>query len=168
MKLRKFIKETIRECLNENVNNNFLSLTKNDIHNIVSEYEEFDEYQYDNAVNSLINLQKILSSKNNIELYRILDVKSTEKINFNELGKHFTFNPDAFDNVTLFDIGIKPGANLYLVKILSPIKNIDFEKTIEANVNYPFEQEIFLNKLDNVEILEVTNFNNQSLTITSM
>jgi hypothetical protein len=67
---------------------------------------------------------------------------------------------DNLDDVTLFDIGINKDDKLYSVEITSPINNIDVEETIDANINYPFEQEIFLKSYDNIKIITVSPFKN--------
>lgn len=158
----KFIKTKIVEYLRENYNiENFLKLPKDSIEKLISRHNELDEYQHENAILALQNLQKALNNEEVI-LYRILDVSSKEDIDIEQLGNHFTLDYNIFyDDVTLFDIGIKKNKKLFVVKITSPIENIDMENTIEANINYPFEKEVFLKTLDNIDILNISPFKMQ-------
>ena len=150
-----------KQFLNENLElKNFINLSENDIELIVNKHEELDDYQFDNAKNALLYLQKILKTNNSLKLYRVLSVESVNDINTNELGNHYTLSLDNLDDVTLFDIGINKNNKLYSVEIISPIDNIDFKETIEANVNYPFEQEIFLKSNYNVKIINISPFEN--------
>ena len=160
--IRKMIDKVknFKQPVNENNGiNDFLTLSHEDIDSIVSNNEELDEYQAENAVEALINLQNVLKQNDKLILYRILDVEDESKIDIQQLGNHFTTDSNIFyDDVTMFDIGIKNNANLFLVKLSTPIRNIDIEETVDANINYPFEKEIFLEKLDGIEILSVTKF----------
>lgn len=132
---------------------------KNDIDLVVSRHDEFDEYQADNAKTTLLNLQNILSNKNNIKLYRVLSINDIQDINIDDIGKHYTLSLDNLDEVTLFDIGIDITKKLYYVEIITSIDNIDIDETITANINYPFEQEIYLKDSSNIKILNILPFN---------
>jgi len=150
-----------KQFLNENLElKNFINLSENDIETIISKHTELDEYQFDNSKNALLNLQKVLKTNTNLKLYRVLSVANINDINTNELGNHYTLSLDNLDDVTLFDIGINKDDKLYSVEIISPINNIDVEETVDANINYPFEQEIFLKSYNNIKIITVLPFKN--------
>jgi prenyltransferase beta subunit len=161
--IRKMIDKVknFKEFVNENLElKKFINLSENDIELIVNKHDEFDDYQFNNAKNALLYLQKFLKTNNILKLYRVLSVENINDINTNKLGNHYTLSLSNLDDVTLFDIGINKNNKLYSVEIISPIDNIDFQETIEANVNYPFEQEVFLKSNDNVKIINISPFEN--------
>ena len=161
--IRKMIDKVknFKEIVNENLElKKFINLSENDIELIVNKHDEFDDYQFNNAKNALLYLQKFLKTNNILKLYRVLSVENINDINTNKLGNHYTLSLSNLDDVTLFDIGINKNNKLYSVEIISPIDNIDFQETIEANVNYPFEQEVFLKSNDNVKIINISPFEN--------
>ena len=161
--IRKMIDKVknFKQFLNENLElTKFINLSENDIETIISKHTELDEYQFDNSKNALLNLQKVLKTNTNLKLYRVLSVANINDINTNELGNHYTLSLDNLDDVTLFDIGINKDDKLYSVEIISPINNIDVEETVDANINYPFEQEIFLKSYNNIKIITVLPFKN--------
>ena len=161
--MRNFIKTTIEEFINEQVSivnsiKEFIELDDKAIEDIVNRNKDFDEYQFDTAKTALLNLQDVLKNNNTLTLYRVLSVNDVSDINTSNLGNHYTLSLDNLDDVTLYDIGIDETKKLYSVKVTSLIDNINLQETINAHVNYPFEQEVFLDNSDNIKILDIAPF----------
>jgi hypothetical protein len=141
----------------------FLELGEDDILSIIDSDEdtaEYDDYYKETAVETIAAAQEYLKGKNEIILYRILDLPNVDDLKKEFLGTNFVYNKNLFNKDFLFEIGLgnaKP-ENLYIVTIKTPVENINFEDTILHNINYPHEKEINLNANNNLEILSVKHF----------
>lgn len=142
----------------------FLKKKRPELKSIVNEYDTkngngFDDYQFNEAVRALINLQKLLRKADELTLYRVVKAEDENKINVKNLGNHFTYDMNVYEDVaSLYDIGFKNNDKLFLITITTSSKNIDISETIDANITYPHEREIFLNKFDGVNVINISPF----------
>lgn len=140
----------------------FILMSRNELKKLISAFEEsegFDEYQFKSAVNGLVWLQKVLKGNSYLELYRVVSANDINNIDLKNIGNHFTYDKNIYqDMVSVHDIGFKSGEKFYMITIRTSIENVDIRETIEANINYPFEKEIFINKFDDIEIVSVVPF----------
>ena len=155
MELRKFIKTTIREYLNENVNDlNINSIVKYHKENntpTITYIESNNINIVDYFKNKLIELSEI-RNKNKITIYRIIDdstfinkLKNLDKIN---LGSYWSYNKQsAIDNFNYGDTNI-----LLIGEINTNI--IEFNLTNELNTfgDWVYEDEIRLMKGKEISI----------------
>lgn len=107
------------------------------------------------AKKHLINLiKKIYLKPNDLTLYRIIKSKNN-KLNTENLGKHYVMNKSLlFSNDFLHSIGIKDTENLKIITVKTTKENINISRTLQQNIFYSNEEEIFLNsspKIINIE-----------------
>lgn len=108
-----------------------------------------------------------------VELYRIIWVKDEKDINKDNLGNHWTYDMEVFDNEwnieNLWNMNHEYGDedtdldyidDLWLITIQTPISNINFKNTLWTNCRDPYEKEITLYKNEGVKIIDISKFHN--------
>jgi len=155
----KFFEKYSEKYYDKNIDINYIkNLT---ISKIYMELDKnFDEYQRETAIHSLIELRDYMLKYNEgdkIKLFRLLNLSDVNNIDKLNLGEHYILDLSVVDSVFLHDIGIKKDS-LYSVEILVNVSDINFQKTINQRVDYPFEHEISLLTDDHIEIIEVNPF----------
>ena len=139
-KLKKFIKTTIREFMNENINNeilipdyyldDFYSMDFND---------EYSEEQAIDQIQKVINY--VLNLKYPIKVYRGLNtIKPSENYGGGSWSERKEVS-EGFGNKIY--VGLIPNKNV-----------IDVEQTIRTRVMNPYEYEIYVPNFDDVEIID--------------
>lgn len=165
--MKILIKEGQFKALIETLNyggsiGDFIMMKRGELKKMINDLdgtEGFDDYQFDSAVDGLIRLQKILRKGGDLELYRVISAKNESSIDLSNLGNHFTYDKNIYEDVaSVFDIGFKKGDKFYMITISTSPGNIDIQETIEANINYPFEREIYLGKFDGVKVIRIEPF----------
>jgi translation elongation factor EF-1alpha len=159
--LRKFIKTTIREFLNENTQHNDIGsvfqyfMNKN----LNYEHQENLENSYD-ELNSLISGDKIIA-------YRVLNVNDVKDIDINNIGIHFTTDKqnttsdDFLEKIGVIDFeGNYDNEKFFVITVETNVNNVDWYKTFDNRINYYGEDEInFINsnqlKIINIEEIEL-------------
>ena len=129
-------------------------------------YKYMDEQQVDyereeEIFNSIEALKEFLSGKtlnDKVTLYRVLNTYSEEEIRKDRLGEHYTTSLNNIDSLFLYDIGLNPSMNMYSVEVKASVSDINFNKTIVSNIDYPFELEITLSDDSNIEIINIEPF----------
>lgn len=159
--LRKFIKTTIREFLNENQNINNIDVVFNHFMNKNLNYE-----LQENLENSYYELKNLIRN-NTIKAYRLLNVDNINDVDKNNLGKHFTTDKenttsdDFLEKIGVIDFeGNYDYEKFFVVEVETNIKNVDWYKTFDNRINYYGEDEInFINdkdlKIINIEEIEL-------------
>jgi len=159
--LRRFIKTTIREFLNENRNTNNIDDVFNYFmnKNINYELQENLEISYEEL--------KDLIKNNTIKAYRLLNVDDINDIDKNILGKHFTtdkentISDDFLEKIGVIDFeGNYNYEKFFVVEVETNINNVDWYKTFDNRINYYGEDEInFISdkdlKIINIEEIEL-------------
>jgi len=140
MKLRKFIKTTIRGFLNESINNHTLTPDY-----YIDDFYAMDGMDYYNEEQALEKIQKVIDYVLNIQypikVYRGID----------------TINPDEnFEGASwTTDVKVAEGfGNKIHVGLIPNQEAIDVEQTIRTRVMNPFEYEIYVPKFDDVKIID--------------
>jgi hypothetical protein len=109
-------------------------------------YEGFNDAE--DAIEDLtekINTYK--KFKDPVILYRIVAVKNKKLIKTKDLGAHFTPYKWAIDDDMLRSIGYDNWDDSwtpYVMKVSTPLNEIDILQTLIQNLNFPHEHEIFL------------------------
>jgi hypothetical protein len=95
-----------------------------------------------------------------VVLYRVIAVKDKKMINTGDLGEHFTQYEWAIDGDMMMSIGSdnwEDDWEPYVVKVLSPLSEIDVWQTIVQNLAFPNEHEINIkNNGKGVKIIKTT------------
>lgn len=149
------------EFHDSNVDLNFLrNLTDEQIYKYMDEQEVDYEREEEifSAIKELKDFFKDKSENDVITLFRVLKADSESDIKRDELGEHYTTSLDNIDSLFLFDIGLSPSMNLYSVEVRAKISDVNLNKTIISNVDYPFEMEITLLDDSNIEIIDIKPF----------
>jgi hypothetical protein len=160
--LRKFIKTTIREYLNEN------NIIINDIDLLISKYYEnnlgidlYDEQNkvfYEDIVKVIYKTNEFLKNKSDKILYRIINAKD---IDTKKLGIHYVSDINDINIEFLYNIGLgfhDTWDDYKILKVKVPYGDIDIEGTYFNNINNPTEFEITLKTDQNVKILDVIKY----------
>jgi translation elongation factor EF-1alpha len=159
--LRKFIKTTIREFLNENTQHNDIDSVFQYFMNKNLNYElqENLENSYD-ELKSLISGDKIIA-------YRVLNVNDVKDIDINNIGIHFTTDKqnttsdDFLEKIGVIDFeGNYDNEKFFVITVETNVNNVDWYKTFDNRINYYGEDEInFINsnqlKIINIEEIEL-------------
>lgn len=149
--LKKTIKKTIREYLNDDIKNNDIDSAFNYFNGkyLNHELQENLENAY-NELSNLINGGKIIA-------YRVLNVDDINDIDVNNLGIHFTTDKenvktdDFLEKIGVIDYeGYYENDKFFLITIESDVNNIDWYKTFDNRINYYGEDEI--NFIDDTEL----------------
>lgn len=118
--------------------------------------------EYSNAINGLNFLKELLASPfpygfsgipDEIELLKIIFLKSHRDVKIDGLNVHFFANPENVENIFQILSGAGYEGEPYLVKIKTKRENIDFEKTLRNNLLYQFEYETTLKQNSKIEIV---------------
>ncbi len=129
---------------------------------IESQWEDgIDEDKEEAIFSSLSELKSMLSNYNEsdtITLFRILNTYSEEEIRRDRLGEHYITSLNNIDSLFIRDIGLNPSMNMYSVEVKARVSDINFNKTIISNVDYPYEMEITLLDDSNIEIINIKPF----------
>lgn len=159
----KFFEKYSEKYYNKNIDINYVkNLSNGDILKLYIELADknFDEYQKETAIHSLTELRDHMlpyNENDKITLFRMLNIKDVDDIDMLNLGEHYILDLSVVDDVFLHDIGIKKDS-LYVVEILVNVSDINFQKTINQRVDYPFEHEISLLTDEHLETVEVKPF----------
>jgi len=159
--LKKFIKTTIREFLNENTQHNDIDSVFQNFMNKILNYElrENLENSYDELKN-LISGDKIIA-------YRVLNVNDIKDIDINNIGIHFTTDKqnttsdDFLEKIGVIDFeGNYDNEKFFVITVENNVNNVDWYKTFDNRINYYGEDEInFINsnqlKIINIEEIEL-------------
>ena len=120
---------------------------------------------------SLMYMIKVLGGKTSIILYRVLFVKHLDDVDYSKLGDHWTWMPKIYSEGLLRYLyssaedlmwsNLTPN-DLHIIKVLSPIDNINFGATLWAQICFGggrnSEHEITLAKSDNIKLLKSKHF----------
>lgn len=139
-KLKKFIKTTIREFLNENINNEILTPNYylDDFYSIDFN-DEYSEEQAKIKIQEVIDY--VLNLKYPIKVYRGLNtIKPSEYYGGGSWSERKEVS-EVFGNKIY--VGLIPNKNV-----------IDVEQTIRTRVMNPYEYEIYVPNFDDVEIID--------------
>jgi len=159
--LKQFIKTTIREFLNENIQHNDIDIVFQYFMNKNLNYElqENLENSY-NELKDLIHYDKIVA-------YRVLNVDDVKDININNIGVHFTTDKhntssdDFLEKIGVIDFqGNYDYEKFFVITVETNVNNVDWCKTFDNRINYYGEDEInFINsnklKIINIEEIEL-------------
>lgn len=158
----KFIKSTISNFLNENINNKDFLYKR--IEWVLKMYKKLDKNEYSEIEDNLYNFTNndfpigLNNIPNEIKLYRVLVINSKNDLDKNILGKHFIAHKDLINDDFLWSIGItkKDYKNLYIVTIITQSEYIDIDWTLNYKARYPNEFEFTLKdnyifEIENVE-----------------
>ncbi|MCK9415835.1 hypothetical protein M0Q97_04175 [Candidatus Dojkabacteria bacterium] len=166
----KKIKQNI--YLNEHpIDENFLNENKNNnIDDVYSYFKNKDlDYELQENLENAYEELKTLIKNNTIKAYRLLNIDDINKIDKNNLGKHFTIDKE---NTASYDFLEKIGVidyqgnydyeKFFVIEIETNISNIDWYQTFDNRINYYGENEInFINntelKIINIEEVEIVN-----------
>jgi len=159
--LKQFIKTTIREFLNENVQHNDIDSVFQHFMNKNLNYE-----LQENLENSYDELKNLISD-DKIIAYRVLNVDDVKNININNIGVHFTTDKhntssdDFLEKIGVIDFqGNYDYEKFFVITVETNINNVDWYKTFDNRINYYGEDEInFINsnqlKILNIEEIEL-------------
>ena len=140
-KLKKFIKTTIREFLNESINNDILTpeYYLDDFYSI--DYND-DVYSEEQAINEIQkNINYVLNLKYPIKVYRgINTINPDENYDGGSWSERKEVS-ESFGNKIF--VGLIPNKNV-----------IDVEQTIRTRVMNPYEYEIYVSNFDDIEIID--------------
>ncbi len=139
--LKQFIKETIREYLNENIHNHILMPDY-----YIEDFYLIDEMDYYDEEQALQEIQKVIDYVLNIQY----PLKVYRGIN--------TIKPrENFDGASwTTDVRVAEGfGNKIYVGLIPNQQVIDVEQTIRTRVMNPSEYEIYVPDFDDVEIIDI-------------
>lgn len=139
-KLKKFIKTTIREFLNESINNDILTpdYYLDDFYSIDYNDDVYSEEQAINEIQKTINY--VLNLKYPIKVYRgINTINPNENYDGGSWSERKEVS-ESFGNKIF--VGLIPNKNV-----------IDVEQTIRTRVMNPYEYEIYVPNFDDIEII---------------
>ena len=145
-----------REYLNEDINtNNKINLAWEDFikNEDVNIKELRDELGLDlNSFKTLYikTLNKLNKLKFPLKIYRALSIGDGNKINYNNLGNHWTFNKDSAEPYS----GDYSKNTIILVGEVM-LQDIDIITTIAYNLLIPSENEIYVNNPSNIKLKEI-------------
>ena len=101
-------------------------------------------------------LDKIEAARNPITLYRIIAAKDPKAINKNKLGTHFVLSKDSFTEDFLSSISINKEEKLWVVECKTDKKHIKIGRTIDQNIEFPNEEEIYVEEKAQLTIISIT------------
>jgi hypothetical protein len=166
--LRKFIKTTLREFLNENVSNE--TIFGHDYSDLLDNISNKDAgltwVEPQEILDSKIESLRELQNEQKIVLYRLIFAKTKDDINVDKIGNHFVsdvddFHDDMLDylyyNAKRENKKIKK-SDLWLIKIETQSNNIDFYETILTFSLHPNEDEITIKNDKLIKILSINKF----------
>jgi hypothetical protein len=166
--LRKFIKTTLREFLNENVSNE--TIFGHDYSDLLDNISNKDAgltwVEPQEVLDSKIESLRELQNEHKIVLYRLIFAKTKDDINVDKIGNHFVsdvddFHDDMLDylyyNAKRENKKIKK-SDLWLIKIETQSNNIDFYETILTFSLHPNENEITIKNDKLIKILSINKF----------
>jgi hypothetical protein len=166
--LRKFIKTTLREFLNENVSNE--TIFGHDYSDLLDNISNKDAgltwVEPQEVLDSKIESLRELQNEHKIVLYRLIFAKTKDDINVDKIGNHFVsdvddFHDDMLDylyyNAKRENKKIKK-SDLWLIKIETQSNNIDFYETILTFSLHPNEDEITIKNDKLIKILSINKF----------
>ena len=137
----EFIKNTIKEFLNENVNNNTLTpeYYLDDFYSMDYNDELYSEKEAINQIQKVIDY--VLNLKYPIKVYRgINTVKSMEDYG----GGSWSERKEVAEGF----------GNKIFVGLIRNKNNIDIEQTIRTRVMNPYEYEIYVPNFEDIEIID--------------
>lgn len=179
--LKKFIKTTIREFLNESDDNysSFKGMKpyyqrKDEFINSIKSFNDIDDNKireifdyfgtegyndeedaFDDFKDKVDNWKKFSNPQ---LLYRVIGVKDKKIIDINNLGEHWTQYKWNLDSDMLMSIGYEnwdDDTKPYVIEALVPLSEIDIIQTIIQNLSFPNEHEINLkNKGKNIKFVK--------------
>jgi hypothetical protein len=159
--LKQFIKTTIREFLNENIQYNDIDSVFKYFMNKKLNYE-----LQENLENSYGELKNLISD-DKIIAYRVLNVDDVKNININNIGVHFTTDKhntssdDFLEKIGVIDFqGNCDYEKFFVITVETNLNNVDWYKTFDNRINYYGEDEInFINsnqlKIINIEEIKL-------------
>jgi hypothetical protein len=156
---KQFSNEGITEGVSKTIiTENFVRLSEKETKNLIDSLIEmgFDEEDSEYELNNLINYYDNLSNK--ITLYRIVFSDSSDTIDTQYPGSHYSINKkNLIDSHYSSLRDSSYGENAYLIQVVAEKQMIDFFESIKNNILYPNEEEITLkNKGFGVRIIKIT------------
>ncbi len=102
-----------------------------------------------------------------VKLYRILQVDSPDDINKDNLGRHFTDDPENFTYEFLLSLGIEKSdvrdSTFHVVCIEIDKEFINLEYTISARITHPYEDEYYIDVNAPFDIVSVDLFDSENI-----
>lgn len=115
-----------------------------------NEDEEFLQYRIKSTKDLISYIRK---QPDTFIVYRVLQLDDNENINKEDLGKHFISHKDLITKDFIKSIGFLNKKKLVLLSVLINKKDINVYRTIQQNLHYPDEKEIFINS-SNLKIVK--------------
>lgn len=162
--LRELINKKLKQYIQENIDNGLIF--GNDYSNLLDNIEN-SGLNWSDPKETLDNrIDYLRGLSGDLTLYRLIFVKDIKDINIENLGHHYVEDVDDFhdDMINyLYQNAKKQNKNiketdLYLVKVETNIKNIDFSETILTFSEHPNETEITIKDPKEVKIIEVDEY----------
>ena len=141
--------------------------TENKVHYKYSELlsrisEEIDEDPVE-FLNGILFSLKILGQQDEIKLYKMVFVDNITEVDNAKLGCSFVQDTLDFDEDKikfLYNNAKFTNHNLekddyFIVTVITPTNNIDFNETLEINVSNPWESEVIIKDPNTIKIISV-------------
>ena len=90
-----------------------------------------------------------------IELMKIVYLKSEKDLDKEKLSVHYFANPEDIENIRSKLNGADHEGELYLITVKTNKQNIDVEQTLRNNLLYQFEYETTLKPKSDVKIIKI-------------
>lgn len=90
-----------------------------------------------------------------IELMKIVYLKSEKDMDKEKLSVHYFANPEDFENIRSQLNGADHEGEPYLITVKTNKQNIDVEKTLRNNLLYQFEYETTLKPKSDVKMIKI-------------
>lgn len=170
--LKQFIKTTIQEFLNENIQyNSFSNLTEKNLYDIAKwslfdgGYILYDELSNEDAIEEIINDFKLLLNSNYpdgfkntpsvLTLYRIVKLNNPKELNRENLGGSWFSNKERIEDKNFIDQLFNRSINLYIITAEVPLSKVDIPRSLIQRVTSYIENEIVLNDDTNIKIISL-------------
>ena len=95
-----------------------------------------------------------------IELMKIVYLKSEKDLDKEKLSVHYFANPEDIENIRSKLNGADHEGELYLITVKTNKQNIDVEQTLRNNLLYQFEYETTLKPKSDVKIIKIERLKN--------
>ena len=95
-----------------------------------------------------------------IELMKIVYLKSEKDLDKEKLSVHYFANPEDIENIRSKLNGDDHEGELYLITVKTNKQNIDVEQTLRNNLLYQFEYETTLKPKSDVKIIKIERLKN--------
>jgi hypothetical protein len=161
-KIRKIIKTTLNEFLNETYKTTYDKEFKS-FKEWAYEYAKDNAQGFNNVDDAIEYLNWFFEVYENVPqemtLYRILYLEKKSDLNRKIIGLHFTDNNKNFDNGFLQNLGFSrseiDSSKFYIITINVNRNDIDWENTVATRLQHPYEDEYTLKRTAKYKISSI-------------